>query len=77
MCLFNLLYPASRVIYVHAERQYEGRKPQATITIAWDGDRYFFKLIVDGEERMQSEEREELKAEAQRLGAELEETHTP
>ena len=47
------------------------------ITIAWDGDRYFFKLIVDGEERMQSEEREELKAEAQRIGAELEETHTP
>ena len=56
---------------------YEGRKPQATITIGWDGDHYFFKLIVDGEERMQSEEREELKAEAQRLGAELEETHTP
>lgn len=56
---------------------YEGRKPQATITIGWDKDRYFFKLIVDGEERMQSEEREELKAEAQRLGAELEERNDP
>ena len=56
---------------------YEGRKPQATITIGWDKDHYFFKLIVDGEERMQSKDREEFKAEAQRLGAELEETHPP
>lgn len=56
---------------------YEGRKPQATITISWEKDRYFFKLIVDGEEKMQSSDRRELTAEAERIGAELEETHTP
>ena len=56
---------------------YEGRKPQATITIKWQEDRYFFRLIVDGEEKMQSIDRRELAAEAERIGAELEETHTP
>ena len=57
----------------------EGMKQQALIAIGWEGnqDSYTFKLIVDGEERMQSNDREELRAEAERIGAELTETHTP
>lgn len=56
---------------------YKGRKPSAVIIIDWEGDSYFFKLVVDGAEVMSSKSREELKAEAERLGAVLEETHTP
>lgn len=56
---------------------YEGRKPAATITIGWEGDSYFFTLVVDGEAKMRSNERESLKKEAARMGADLEETHTP
>ena len=56
---------------------FEGRRPSATITIGWEEDRYFFTLVVDGEEVKRSTDRAELEAEAERLGAELEETHTP
>jgi hypothetical protein len=33
--------------------------------------------VIDGEEKMRSKERESLKKEAARIGADLEETHTP
>ncbi len=56
---------------------YEGRKPSAMITIGWEGDDFYFNLVVDGIETMRSKDREELKKEAERIGAELEETHTP
>ncbi len=56
---------------------YEGRKPEAAITIRWEEDEYSFSLVVDGEETMRSKKQEELKEEAARIGAELEETHTP
>ena len=56
---------------------FEGRTPQAVIKINWNGDEYDFSLVVDGIDRMQSKDRGELKKEAERIGAELEETHTP
>lgn len=56
---------------------YEGRIPQAMITIGWEEDNPFFTLVIDGKEAARSTDRDELKAEAARLGAELEETHTP
>ena len=56
---------------------YEGRVPSGMITIGWEGDEYFFTLVVDGEEKMRGKDREELKREAERLGAELVETYTP
>ncbi len=56
---------------------YEGRIPQATITIGWEEDRFFFNLVVDGEEKSRSDDRRELEAEAKRMGVDLEETHTP
>ena len=43
----------------------------------WDDEGYKFKLIVDGEEQMEGLGLGELRAEAERIGAELEETHTP
>ena len=55
----------------------EGMGKNAVIAVEWDDEGYKFKLIVDGEERMESEGIEELKKEAERIGAELEETHTP
>lgn len=56
---------------------YEGRIPQGMITIGWDEDEFFFSLVVDGDEKMRSRDRAELKIEAERMGAELTETHTP
>jgi hypothetical protein len=56
---------------------YEGRVPKAAITICWAGDEYSFCLVVDGEEKARSNDREELKKAAEQLGAELQETHTP
>ena len=56
---------------------YEGRVPQAAIIICWAGDEYSFCLVVDGEEKAWSNDREELKKAAEQLGAELQETHTP
>ena len=56
---------------------YEGRRPSGMITIGWEGDEYSFRLVVDGEEKMRGKDREELKREAERIGAELVETHTP
>ena len=56
---------------------YEGRVPQAAITICWAGDEYSFCLVVDGEEKARSNDREELKKAAEQLGAELQETHKP
>ena len=56
---------------------YEGRVPQAAIIICWAGDEYSFCLVVDGEEKARSNDREELKKAAEQLGAELQETHTP
>jgi hypothetical protein len=51
--------------------------PQAAIIICWAGDEYSFCLVVDGEEKARSNDREELKKAAEQLGAELQETHTP
>ena len=56
---------------------WEGRKPVAGITINWDGDTYFFTLVVDGEQVLNAYDRDECIKEAERLGAELVETHTP
>lgn len=56
---------------------YEGRKPSATITMDWDGDTYIFTLVVDGEKVLNAYTRDECVREAERLGAELQETHTP
>ena len=56
---------------------YEGRVPHAAIIICWVGDEYSFCLVVDGEEKARSNDREELKKAAEQLGAELQETHTP
>ena len=57
----------------------EGMKKRAVIAIDWEGDQedFIFKLIIDGEEKMGIKNQRELKMEAERLGAELEETHTP
>ena len=57
--------------------EYEGRIPQGMITIGWDGDEFYFKLVVDGEERARDTDREKLREESRKLGAELAETHTP
>ena len=54
---------------------YPGRKPKATITMSRED--YTFGLVVDGEEVMRSKEMNTLEAEAERIGAELIETHTP
>ena len=56
---------------------YEGRVPQAAIIICWAGDEYSFCLVVDGEEKARSNDKEELKKAAEQFGAELQETHTP
>lgn len=55
---------------------YEGRKPEAAITMSWDGDTYFYTLVVDGKKVLNAYRREECVREAERLGAELRETHT-
>ena len=47
------------------------------IKIEWEGDEYEFVLVVDGEEKMRGKEIGELKKEAERIGAELQESHTP
>ncbi len=47
------------------------------ITIGWEGNDFYFNLVVDGKVTMTSTNREELKKEAERIGAELAETHTP
>ena len=56
---------------------YEGRKQKAVITFHWDGDTYFYTLDVDGEKVLNAYDREECVREAERIGAELIETHTP
>lgn len=56
---------------------YEGRKPQGMVTMNWDGDTYFFTLVVDGKDILKSYDRDECAKEAVRIGAELQETHTP
>jgi hypothetical protein len=56
---------------------YEGRKPEAIITMNWDGDTYFYTLVVDGEKVLNAYHKHECVEEADRLGAELKETHTP
>lgn len=56
---------------------YEGRQPKAVITFSFDGKAYFFTLDVDGEQVMNANDIEDCRKEAERLGAELQETHTP
>ncbi len=51
----------------------EDRKPSAKIILGWDGDTYFYTLVVDGEEVLNAYRREECVREAERLGAYLEE----
>ena len=57
--------------------EYEGRRPQAGIKIEWEDDEYEFVLVVDGEEKKRGKEIAELKKEAERIGAELQESHKP
>lgn len=56
---------------------WEGRKPQAVITMGWDGDTYYYTLIIDGKKVLNAYNRKECVEEAERVGAELAETHTP
>lgn len=56
---------------------YEGRTPEAVITMNWDGDTYFYTLVVDGKKILNAYTKEECVKEATKLGVELKETHTP
>jgi hypothetical protein len=52
------------------------KKRQATITMDWDGDTYFWTLVIDGKVILNAYSKEECTSEAERLGAVLQETHT-
>lgn len=50
---------------------WEGRKPNAEITLLWDGDTYIYTLVIDGKKVASAYNREELLEDVEKAGAEL------